>query len=66
MSFIKRSNLLYSYQYGFQENHGANVAIITTVDRILQAHERGEIVIGLFLDFQKAFDTVDHEILLNK
>ncbi|MEE4247207.1 MAG: reverse transcriptase family protein [Kangiellaceae bacterium] len=66
MSFIKRSNLLYSYQFGFRKNHGANMALITTVDRILQAHERGEIVIGLFLDFQKAFDTVDHEILLNK
>ncbi|ELU06774.1 hypothetical protein CAPTEDRAFT_70835, partial [Capitella teleta] len=51
MSFIKRSNLLYSYQFGFRENQGANMALITTVDRILQAHERGEIVIVLFLDF---------------
>jgi hypothetical protein len=36
------------------------------VDRILQAQERGEFVLGVFLDLRKAFDTVDHSILLRK
>ena len=42
------------------------MALITLVDRLSEALEKGETVIGLFLDFSKAFDTVDHEILLCK
>ena len=39
------------------------MALITLVDRVSEALEMGETVMGLFLDFSKAFDTVDHEIL---
>ena len=42
------------------------MALITIVDRITEALENGECVIGIFLDFSKAFDTVDHIILLRK
>ena len=42
------------------------MALITLIDHLTEALERGKAVIGLFLDFSKAFDTVNHEILLVK
>ena len=46
--------------------HSPNLALIILVDKISQALEEGNYVLGLFLDFSKAFDTVNHEILLKK
>ena len=40
--------------------------MICLVDKISNALEKGEYVLGLFLDFSKAFDTVNHQILLKK
>ena len=42
------------------------MALITIVDRISEALDKGKCVVGIFLDFSKAFDTVDHNILLSK
>lgn len=57
---------MYKYQFGFRTDHSPNLALIYLVDRISNALENGEYVIGLFLDFSKAFDTVNHQILLKK
>lgn len=65
-SFIKKHNLLYKYQFGFREKHGTDVAMIVLIDKIMSAFNDGEMVLGVFLDFSKAFDTVDHKILLSK
>ena len=66
LKFINKHNILYKYQFGFRANYSTNMALIVLIDNILKAIENGNIVIGLFLDFQKAFDTVKHEILLKK
>ena len=42
------------------------MALLTFIDKVIQAIENGEYAIGVFLDFSKAFDTVDHKILLDK
>jgi hypothetical protein len=42
------------------------MAVIKLMDRIIDALERGHFMVGIFLDFSKAFDTVNHEILLSK
>ena len=42
------------------------MALSVLIDHILSALDKSEFVIGIFLDFKKAFDTVDHEILCNK
>ena len=42
------------------------MALLTLVDQLIQALENGEYVVGVFLDFSKAFDTVDHSILSEK
>ena len=41
-------------------------AIITLVNKIISCLDNGDLVIGVFLDLKKAFDTVDHKILLKK
>ena len=59
-------NVLCVNQFGFREKHSSYMALITLVDHLSEALEKGDTVIGLFLDFSKAFDTVDHGILLLK
>ena len=66
LSFINKHNILYAYQFGFRMQHSPNLALIVLVDRISKALENGDFVLGLFLDFSKAFDTVNHSILYEK
>ena len=40
------------------------MAIMILLDKLINSIENGEIVVGVYLDFSKAFDTVDHDILL--
>ena len=66
ISFIIQHDLLYKYQFGFRKAHSTILAIITLTDMVSKALENGDHVIGVFLDFSKAFDTVDHDILFKK
>ena len=64
--YINENKLLYKYQFGFQTGKSTHMALIVLLDKISEALDWGECVIGVFLDFSKAFDTVDHSILLKK
>ena len=64
--FLDKYNILYHNQYGFRQYHSTHHALITLVDKITKSLDSGDIVIGVFLDLKKAFDTVDHTILLKK
>ena len=64
--FICTINILYDYQFGFRPGHSTQQAIITLIDKITKSLDNGDIVISLFIDLKKAFDTVDHCILLRK
>ena len=66
IKFINYSKLLYDYQFGFQRGKSTQLAVMMLVDKINEALDNKECVIGILLDFSKAFDTVDHEILLPK
>ena len=61
---INESKLLYEYQFGFQKSKSTYLAIMMLVDKIIETLDQSECVVGVFLDFSKAFDTVDHNILL--
>ena len=63
---LKWKNVLYVNQFGSRENNSSCMALITLVDHLSEALEKGDTVIGLFLDFSKAFDTVHYDILLLK
>ena len=66
ISFINKHNLVFNFQFGFREGHSTNLALIYLVDKISNSLDTDEYVLGLFLDFTKTFDTVNHDILLQK
>ena len=65
-SFVKKYSILYKRQYGFQHGKSTEHAIIDIQENILNSLESRETPCCLFLDFAKAFDTVNHNILLHK
>ena len=66
IDFIDTNNLLSKQQFGFRKNHSTNHAVITLIDRISAALDSGRAVVGCYIDMKKAFDTVNHRILINK
>ena len=66
LQFAVTNNLLSPHQFGFQPGKNTTQALVSVVDKISRSFEGRELVIGVLLDFQKAFDTVQHSILLRK
>ena len=66
INFVDKNNILYKYQFGFRRQHSTNHAVITLVEKITNALDKGKVVVGCFLDLKKAFDTVNHRILISK
>ena len=66
MNFLNSNNLLYLRQYGFRKNMSTSMAIMELVENITNAIDNGKFTIGVFIDLKKAFDTVDHNILVTK
>ena len=63
-SFFSENNILYKKQFGFQKQHSTDHAIVHLVKKILKSFENSCYTLGVFIDLTKAFDTVDHNILL--
>jgi hypothetical protein len=57
---------LYELQFGFRAKHSTNHALINITEEISQALDNKKLACGVFVDFQKAFDTVNHSILVQK
>ena len=64
--YFTENNLFYKSQYGYRKGHSTELAALELADRISQYLDNGEIPIAIFLDLSKAFDTLDHRILLSK
>ena len=66
LDFITKHNILHKYQFGFRKQHSTNHAVISLVEKLHNALDQGNIAITCFLDLKKAFDTVNHSILISK
>ena len=65
-NFLLKNNILYKHQFGFRKNHSTSLALLEIVDTCYKHLDQNDKVIGIYFDLQKAFDTVDHCILLQK
>ena len=66
VNFINKHNILYNYKFGFRQQYSTSHAIILLVEKINEALYKANIMIGVYTDLKKAFDTVDHNILRKK
>ena len=66
MSFLLDSNIINNCQFGFQKNKSTYMPLLLLQENITKAFQNGNTVCGIYLDLKKAFDTVDHAILLGK
>ena len=58
--------IIVDQQFGFRKLHSSYMAFMILMEKLITALENHDIVVGIFFDFSKAFDTVDHDILLSK
>ena len=65
-SYLNLHNCIYDLQFGFRTKHSTNHALVSLTENIREALDKGNFACGIFVDLQKAFDTVDHQILLEK
>jgi len=65
-SFLEKHRCIYELQFGFRSEHSTGHALTDLTEAIRKAMDESSYAIGVFIDLQKAFDTVDHEILLSK
>ena len=65
-TFLNSRNLLYNYQSGFRKNRSTDFCLPFFNDKILKGFDQGLITAMILIDLQKAFDTIVHDILLQK
>lgn len=66
MSYLSINNLLFHGQHGFRSGHSTSTATISLLNCIYAALDKDKVVCVTFLDQSKAFDVIDHKILLRK
>ena len=64
--FLDEKHCIYNLQFGFRKKHSTNHAIIEITENIRKALDDKKYACGIFIDIQKAFDTVNHIILIDK
>ena len=66
INFLNLHNVFTNSQFGFRQKHSTIHALLKFIDHAAHTIDNHSHLIGIFLDFSKAFDTINHEILLYK
>ena len=66
MKFLEKNKILRNRQFGFRKKHSTVHGLVTLTEDIKKSIDEGKLSCGVFIDLQKAFDTVEHKILLKK
>ena len=64
--YLENNNMFYKYQYGFTANHSTNHGLTEMTEQMRNACDKDLYTCGVYLDLEKAFDTVNQNILLAK
>ena len=66
VKFIDKNDILYKSKYGFRSKHSCEQAVQEILAKILHSQEDGHKTTSIFMDLSKAFDTLNHDLLLKK
>ena len=66
VTFLEINKILFEYHYGFRKLYSTTLALVEFTDNLIRDLDEGNYCISIFVDLTKAFDTVDHDILLTK
>jgi hypothetical protein len=66
IKFLDKNSAIVNNQYGFRKKSNTSIAIIDMVENILESLHENKIPVGVFIDLKKAFDCIDHSILMDK
>ena len=67
-SYFDDHNMFFGNQYGFRKKHSTELAVLEVIDRITITNQldKGQTPMNIYLDLSMAFDTLDHDIHINK
>ena len=66
LSYVEKYGILAKSQFGFRKKHSTYMAMMQLYDKVSEAIDKNEFCVGIFIDLSKAFDTINHDILLQK
>ena len=64
--YLEKKGILYKHQYGFRSKYSTKLSLIHLINNLIHQIDSGKASIGIVIDFAKAFDTINHDILLRK
>ena len=65
-TYLADNKILFNKQFGFKASHSTGYALLDLIDQVSDSLNDKSYFVGIFIDLSKAFDTVDHKILLKK